>query len=133
MPHYHCRLLVLFALRYEAHPVHGYYSWFLYYALVSYLYISAPLLRIQHHPGVRIHSSLIPYSPAHLHPYVRLHPQRYILTDGARPKLKGISHLGRIWVCPFLPRHHHPNLDILLILTRLHDSLYTWSLIIFVR
>ena len=69
-----------------------------------------------HHPGVCIYSSFIPYSSAHLHPYVRLRPQRYILTDGARPKLKGISHLGRIWVCPFLPRHHHPNLDILLIL-----------------
>ena len=120
-PYHHCVFLYFFALRYEAHPVHGSYSWFLYYApmpclYVIYMYISMPPLRV--HTSSCIGSSIIPYSSAHLHPYVRLHPQRYILTDGARPKLKGISHLGRIWVCPFLPRHHLPNLDILLI----HDS-----------
>ena len=89
--------------------IHGSYTMLLSHTC-TYLRLSSVF---KHHPGVRIHSSFIPYSSAHLHPYVRLHPQRYILTDGARPKLKGISHLGRIWVCPFLPRHHLPNLDFL--------------------
>ena len=96
-------------------PIHGSFTMLMSYSCI-YLRLSSAFT---HHPGVCIWSSLIPYSSAHLHPYVRLHPQRYILTDGARPKLKGISHLGRIWVCPFLPRHYLPNLDIGLIHTRL--------------